>query len=164
MAKKQVTTSEDILFESFKLTCIHERPDVEDYYSYGYDHRWWRSVSTDPQKYTANTKSYSKYSHSNNQISYYYEGVRHRLHGPAIINLEYDCEFWLKMNIFHRDDGPAYRHKRTLKWYVDGFLHRLDGPAVMPGGAPKEYWIGGQRMSPKNYKLEIERRKRKGLL
>lgn len=156
--------SQDVLFESFILDKVSEPPHVDDYYSCGYGVRWWRSDKIDPQKYTAQAQSYSKYCVSDNQTSYYYNGVRHRLYGPAIINLEYDCEFWLKMNIFHRDDGPAYRHKRTFKWYVDGFLHRLDGPAVITAGAAREYWIGGQRMSPKIYKKEIERRKRKGLL
>jgi hypothetical protein len=43
-------------------------------------------------------------------------------------------------------------------------LHRLDGPAVLELGGPKQYWIHGKRMSEKEYKKEIARMRRRGLI
>jgi len=91
-------------------------------------------------------------------------GQKHRIYGPAYISIKYDIEIWYKEDKFHRLDGPAIRHKKSLVWYKEGKLHRLDGPAVSDPGGPKQYWIEGQRLSPKEYKKEIARRKRKGQL
>jgi hypothetical protein len=90
------------------------------------------------------------------------EGKFHRLYGPSYISLNYDFEIWCKEGLIHRDVGPAIRHKDIFMYYKDGELHRLDGPAVVHRGGPKQYWIEGQKLSPKQYKIEIERRKRKG--
>jgi hypothetical protein len=92
------------------------------------------------------------------------EGNLHRIYGPAYISTYYKIEEWRKDGELHRIGGPARTHKDSEWYYVDGKLHRLDGPAVNAKGHPKEYWIGGQQWSPKNYKKEIERRKRKGLM
>lgn len=89
----------------------------------------------------------------------------HRLYGPAFVSSFYDIEEWYKHGVFHRDDGgPAVRQKNTRIWYKDGKLHRLDGPAIEDPAGPKQYWIDGVRFSPKQYKWEINRRKKKGLL
>ena len=88
----------------------------------------------------------------------------HRIYGPAHISKKHDFEGWYKDGELHREDGPAYRHKNSKFWFLEGKLHRLDGPAVDATGHPKEYWINGQKWSPKNYKKEIERMKRKGLI
>ena len=92
------------------------------------------------------------------------EGQLHRIYGPAYISTYYKVEEWYKDGEPHRVNGPARTHKDNKWWYLDGKLHRLDGPAVDAKGYPKQYWIGGQRLSPKEYKKEIERRKRKGLI
>jgi hypothetical protein len=92
------------------------------------------------------------------------EGKRHRIYGPAYISYNYKIEEWYKDGELHRTGGPARTHKDSCWYYEEGKLHRLDGPAVDAKGHPKEYWIGGQQWSPKNYKKEIERRKRKGLI
>jgi hypothetical protein len=92
------------------------------------------------------------------------EGVRHRLSGPAYISRLYDIEAWYKEGVMHRVGGPAYRHKRNFVWFKEGKLHRLDGPAVNELAGPKQYWIDGVRFSEKQYKWEISRRKKKGLL
>lgn len=92
------------------------------------------------------------------------DNVKHRLYGPAYISEYYKVEEWYKDGKLHRVGAPARTHKDS-KWYFEnGLLHRLDGPAVDQRGHPKEYWINGQKWSPKNYKKEIERRKRKGLI
>lgn len=92
------------------------------------------------------------------------EGKRHRIYGPAYVSEKYDIEEWWKDGMRHREGGPAYTHKNNKVWFFEDKLHRLDGPAVIEGGGPKQYWIMGQRMSEKEYKKEIARRKRKGLI
>lgn len=92
------------------------------------------------------------------------EGKLHRLYGPAYVSTYYKVEEWYKDGEYHRVGGPARTHKGSKWYYQDGKLHNLYGPAVDAKGHPKEYWIGGQKLSPKEYKKEIERRKRKGLI
>ncbi len=105
--------------------------------------------------------SWSGYTHG--RITYRNkENLYHRLYGPALIDKKRQVEIWYKNGVLHRTTGgPAFRHKHIQKWYVEGKLHRLDGPAIIAEGRPKEYWIGGQKLSPKNYIKEIERRKTK---
>ena len=91
-------------------------------------------------------------------------GKLHRIFGPAYISNTYNIEEWFKDGQMHRIGGPARTHKDSKWYYENGLLHRLDGPAVDAKARPKEYWINGQQLSPKNYKKEIERRKRKGLI
>jgi hypothetical protein len=91
-------------------------------------------------------------------------GKRHRLYGPAYISELYDIRVWYKDGEYHREGGPAVQHKNNMYWYQEGKLHRLDGPAVITGSGPKQYWIEGRKYSPKEYKKEIERRTRKGLI
>jgi hypothetical protein len=92
------------------------------------------------------------------------EGKRHRIYGPAYKSIIYNIEAWYKDGERHRVDGPALVHNNNMVWFYEGKLHRLDGPAVVESGGPKQYWIMGQRLSPKEYKKEIARRKRKGLI
>lgn len=92
------------------------------------------------------------------------DGKYHRLYGPAIICEDYAIELWYKDGVFHREDGPAVTHKDTSYWVFNGLLHCLSGPAVISPVLPKTYWINGQQLSPKEYKKEINRRKRKGLI
>lgn len=90
------------------------------------------------------------------------EGKKHRIYGPAYVSSKFNIEAWYKEGRLHRVGGPAYMHNRNMVWFYEGILHRLDGPAVIEMGGPKQYWIMGQRLSPKEYKKEIARRKRKG--
>lgn len=92
------------------------------------------------------------------------EGKYHRIYGPAYISTRYQVEEWYKDGVRHREGGPAITHKNTRIWIKDGKLHRLDGPAIEEPAGPKQYWINGQKLSPKQYKQEIARRKRKGQL
>lgn len=101
----------------------------------------------------------------NADIVYYNnDEKKHRKYGPAVISPIYDFEAWYFDGVLHRIGGPARRHRDSRWWFVEGKLHRLDGPAVDMKGHPKEYWINGQQLSPKEYKKEIARRKRKGLI
>lgn len=92
------------------------------------------------------------------------DGKLHRIYGPAYTSPYYKVEEWYKDGDLHRIGGPARTHKDSKWYYQDGKLHNLYGPAVDAKGRPKEYWIGGQQLSPKEYKKEIARRKRKGLI
>lgn len=92
------------------------------------------------------------------------DGKPHRLFGPSYISTQHDVEIWYKDGVIHREDGPAIRHKCNQVWIKDGLLHRLDGPAIIDLAGPKEFWIEGRKYSPKEYKKEIRRRHRKGLI
>lgn len=92
------------------------------------------------------------------------DGKYHRIYGPAYVSRNYKIEEWYKHGVRHREDGPAIDHKGNQFWIKDGFLHRLDGPAVVMLNGPKQYWINGSKLPPKEYKKEIARRKRKGLI
>lgn len=92
------------------------------------------------------------------------EGKKHRIYGPAWISRTYDFEVWYKNGVIHRDGGPAIRHKNNYLYYREGKLHRLDGPAIVEQGGPREYYIDDAKYSPKQYKWEIARRKRRGLI
>jgi hypothetical protein len=88
----------------------------------------------------------------------------HRIYGPALISKRFNLYKWYKDGKLHRVGGPALQHKDTFHWYYEDKLHNLEGPAVIDPAGPFQYWIHGQRMSEKEYKKEIARRKRKGLL
>lgn len=100
-----------------------------------------------------------------NDIAYYdSDRELHRIYGPAYISNIYKYEAWYIHGKLHRVGGPAMTLKNAQFWFKDGVPHRLDGPAIIGDGRPKEYWIEGHKLSPKVYKAEIERRKRKGLI
>jgi hypothetical protein len=94
------------------------------------------------------------------------KGEKHRIYGPAVrvLDKKYHLVEWYKEDKLHRLDGPARVHRDNMFWYKEGKLHRLDGPAIIERAGPKQYWIEGQKLSPKEYKKEIARRKRKGSL
>ena len=92
------------------------------------------------------------------------DGKKHRLSGPAYISTIYDIEIWFKEDQYHRDGGPALRHKSTFWWFKNGEPHNLFGPAHISGGRPPEYWIDGVRLSPKEYRRQIQSRYRRGLI
>lgn len=88
----------------------------------------------------------------------------HRIYGPAYVSKLYDVEAWFKDGKLHRDGAPAYRHRGNFVWFKDGKLHNLEGPAVVERGGPLQYWIDGVKYTRKQYKWEITRRKRRGML
>ena len=92
------------------------------------------------------------------------EGRIHRIYGPAYRTLDNSLIEWYKDGDLHRIGGPARINNGNMFWYKKGILHNLDGPAVIEGAGPKQYWIDGVRYSPKQYKWEINRRKRRGII
>lgn len=148
----------DALYEALVLEKSYEEPRYPLINGVGGDPKWWSfwgNYLIPPHRNPQNKKDIV-YRDTN--------GVKHRLGGPAYISEMYDIEAWYKEGVLHRIGGPAYRHKSTLLWFVEGKLHRLDGPAVVDLGCPKQYWIDGIKYSAKQYKWEIKRRMRKGLL
>lgn len=151
---------EDITFETFVLNRTVGLPTAPDC-DWGFDGNYITKHSGRIRQFIYSYVGASR--RKKMEIMYKNsDGIIHREFGPAIINEAYDCEFWLFDGVLHRDNGPAYRHAQTYKWYRHGILHRTDGPAVTSKGEPPEYWIDGQKYSPKEYKKEIKRRQRKG--
>jgi antitoxin component YwqK of YwqJK toxin-antitoxin module len=80
--------------------------------------------------------------------SWYLDGKKHRVDGPAVINYDkngqVEIESWYLDGKKHREDGPTviwYDKNGQVKresWYLDGKRHRVDGPAVI------NYYPNGQ--------------------
>jgi hypothetical protein len=143
---------QDELYESLTLERVLVGAQSPPYGGYNGNHSTWIGYG------------YQWNVHGDDVVYLNKEGKKHRIYGPAYISINYDIEIWYKEGEYHRLDGPAIKHKKSFIWYKEGKLHRLDGPAVIEGGGPKQYWIDGRRLSPKEYKKEIARRKRKGLI
>jgi hypothetical protein len=127
------------------------------------------------QCFSKNTKNWDLYGHwkvppywnNSNYMDVEYrnsDGKLHRIYGPAYISRLYNIQAWFKNGIRHRDDGPAYIHNANMVWFSEGELHNFNGPAVLELGGPEQYWIHGSRLSKKEFKKEINRRKRSGLI
>ena len=144
----------DSLYEELTLTKVYKDPKMPPMGGFVMPHEWW----------DFDLQCYHIIHHIKDLTYVNTEGKAHRLCGPAYINRVYNIEIWYKNGIYHREDGPAITHKRTKIWFYEGQLHNLHGPAVISAGGPREYWIYGQKYSPKEYQKEIKRRKRKGLL
>ena len=92
---------------------------------------------------------------SNGTKTWYQNGVRHRLDGPAV---EYSDgnKMWYQNGMRHRLDGPAVEYSSGNKaWYQNGKLHRLDGPAVeYSSGSNKMWYINGIEYNEKEFDLK----------
>jgi len=142
--------SEDALFETLSLNRDIIEGSGPAYGGYGGAHLRWSWGYGMPTKLEVWTNE---------------KGQKHRIYGPAVRCLrKYKLEEWWKEDKLHRIGGPARIHKDNMFWYKEGVLHNLDGPAVVERAGPKQYWIDGAKLSPKEYKKEIARRKRKGLI
>ena len=145
------TNDIDKLFELLSISHINEEICIP--------HGGWVPRDIDGYKYRYNWGLITSALVYKNAAGYY-----HRLYGPAVVCKAYGLEMWFKDGVFHRDGGPCLTHKTTQYWALNGVLHCLSGPAVLSPVRPKEFWINGQKLSPKEYKKEISRRKRKGLI
>jgi hypothetical protein len=107
----------------------------------------------------------SSYVNSSTTIRYTnLKGQLHREFGPAFYCKRFKFELWYINGLAHRDNGPSFVHNKLSIWYKEGMRHRDDGPAVVDPAGPKQYYLDGQKYSPKEYKKEVTRRKRKGLI
>jgi hypothetical protein len=140
----------DALFEALTITMEYEPAVSPPYGGFNGNHHWW--------------VGYQWKADGHDIVYRNLDGKMHRIYGPAYISTNYDIEIWCKDGEYHREDGPAIKHKKNFVWYKDGVLHNLYGPAVLCPAGPKQYWIEGRKYSPKEYKKEIARRRRKGLI
>lgn len=91
---------------------------------------------------------------------WYWNGIRHRVGGPAVKDPSQGVEMWYQNGEHHRSDGPATilesvspdgtgSRSRTLTWYYLGLRHNAYGPADIcteDGRIYREqYYIAGQR-------------------
>lgn len=146
------------LFESLSINRELEPAVTPPFQGYAARPEWWVWWGSYPVHQHQNVNNYLDIVYRNA------EGKMHRIYGPAYFSRIYNLEQWYKDGLRHREDGPAYIHNKNKVWFYEDKLHRLDGPAVTELGGPKQYWIHGQRLPPKEYKKEIARRKRKGLI
>ena len=73
---------------------------------------------------------------TNSDGVFYYKGGKLRIE---------DNFYYLKNNIFHREDGPAIEWANGKKeWYLNGKRHRTDGPAIEYPSGTKSWWINGK--------------------
>lgn len=84
------------------------------------------------------------FEHKNGDRSWFKEGKRHRIGGPAV--MENGSKYWYKDGKLHREDGPAIIDRFGAKyWYKNHSLHRLDGPAIEYKDGSKEWYKEGNR-------------------
>ena len=150
------------LFEALILEKKFVEPMSPPFTGYCSDPRWWNYYGGPwPVFGPHNGKSRKIYM----DIEYRNAlGLLHRTYGPAYISRTFEIEAWFKEGKRHRIGGPAYIHRHNMVWFKEGKLHNLEGPAVVERGGPKQYWIEGERFTEKQYKWEIARRQRKGLI
>jgi len=86
-------------------------------------------------------------------ITYYRDGKRHRLDGPAVIANGFS-EWWQNGEL-HRVGGPAIESSVCTDkfWYKHGKLHRMDGPASILLDDP-QWFIHGKRMTFERFCIE----------
>jgi hypothetical protein len=97
--------------------------------------------------------------YSEDETSYYREGVRHRSDGPAVEFKNGDREWWI-MGERHRADGPAVQGADGYRaWYIRDQLHREDGPAVIHPDGTLGFYLEGRKLEPTEY-APVERRYR----
>lgn len=148
----------DALFESLTLDIEYKDPCLSPFSNLGGYPLWWNYWGGPYQSFSRTRRLYKDIEYRNK------EGKLHRTTGPAYISRTYETEIWYQNGEKHRDGGPAYIQRNNMVWFKHGQLHRLDGPAVIDGAGPKQYWINGTRLPPKEYKKEIARMRRKGLI
>ena len=143
---------EDVLFETLTLNRVVETGEGASYGGYGGRNAIYPNWNWGWGPFTKR------------EVWTNHEGKKHRLYGPAVIAKAHELVEWYKEGILHRIGGPARIHGSSMFWYKEGKLHNLEGPAVIDAAGPKQYWIDGVKFSRKQYKWEIARRKRRGLI
>ena len=75
------------------------------------------------------------------------QGLRHRVHGPAIECADGDKEWYLDGQ-HHRTDGPAVeRSNGDQYWCLNDQLHRTTGPAIEWADGDKWWYLDGQQLT-----------------
>lgn len=77
--------------------------------------------------------------------------MRHRTDGPAVMNADGSCRWYLKGRL-HRVDGPAIEAASgAAAWYQRGQLHRDDGPAVEGADGTREWYLRAIKLSEEEF-------------
>lgn len=75
---------------------------------------------------------------------YFFNGIRHREDGPAVIGLD-GIKMWYFNGKLHRKDKPAIIYPDGSKeWYFNGLRHRIDGPAQIKADGTLIWWQYGK--------------------
>jgi len=83
--------------------------------------------------------------------SWFLNGQRHRVDGPACEWANGDKSWWLNDQL-HRVDGPAIEDADGSKrWYLNGELHRVDGPACEYADGSKFWYLNGKQLTEEEF-------------
>lgn len=75
---------------------------------------------------------------SNGIVEWYFNGVLHKIDGPAVYDKKGNKEFFINGER-HCDSGPAIILNDRKEWWINGVKHREDGPAIEIASAIP-YW------------------------
>jgi hypothetical protein len=80
----------------------------------------------------------------------------------GIIKYPNGSKYWVLNGKLHREDGPAIERADGSKyWYLNDKLHREGGPAVEHPNGTKEWWLNNKIYSDANWKVAVEKLKKK---
>jgi len=89
--------------------------------------------------------------HDNGDREYLKDDLLHREDGPAY-EWSDGTKFWYLNGKLHRDNGPAREYANGNKaWYLNGDLHREDGPAIELASGYKEWYLNGIYVTEKEH-------------
>ena len=104
-------------------------------------------ITHEVEKFPENFTGMVEYTTGNKY--WYFNGILHRVDGPAIDCINGD-KFWYLNGKLHRIDGPAFECVNGNKhWYLNGNVHREDGPAIEYANGNKQWWLNNKRFSSK---------------
>jgi hypothetical protein len=98
------------------------------------------------------------------QIEYYLKGNLHRTNGPAVI-LADGSELYYENGMRHRDLGPAAISPNGTKiYYIYNKIHCLEGPAIIYADGSFGFWVNDISYSQEDYNQAVFEYKLKQLL
>lgn len=76
-------------------------------------------------------------------VIYFVNGKRHREDGPAWVHKKGRQSWWYN-GLYHREGGPAVIGINGIRqeWWIHGALHREDGPAIIDRNKQSWYLKG----------------------
>ena len=85
-----------------------------------------------------------------------YQVIQENIKKPTLKVGSDGTKTWYQNGMRHRLDGPAVEYSSGNKaWYQNGMLHRLDGPAVEYPDGTKMWYINGKQYSEKKFKTQV---------
>jgi len=88
---------------------------------------------------------------SDGSKEWFLNGKCHRVDGPAV-KWDYGSKFWYLNGKRHRVDGPAIERADGSKgWFLNGKKHRVDGPAAEYENGIKEWYLNGEQLSEEEF-------------